>query len=209
MDKRKGERKGLRKVVTKVVDDGDVPKELKKIVGTRQMMEDALEYGITDFEYMFVQKVLQDPFMSGVKAYLELKPDVTRRTAQLRSSQLMNKPRVIEYYKHCVKKRLKIGIVSEEEIVYNLKTIALQCQQAVPVLDKEGKPTGEFRFDANAAIRAWELLGKNIGMFKDKVEVTGAGGGPIETIEKTMTMQDATAIFMSNLKGKQVDNGTN
>ena len=40
-------------------------------------------------------------------------------------------------------------------------------------------------YDASAANRALELLGKHLGMFKDKVEHTGKDGGPVEMITLT------------------------
>jgi phage terminase small subunit len=39
-----------------------------------------------------------------------------------------------------------------------------------PVLDAEGKQTGEFRYQGAVANRALELLGKEIGMFIDRSE---------------------------------------
>ena len=41
----------------------------------------------------------------------------------------------------------------------------------VPVLDRDGKPTGEYRYDGSVANRALELLGKQQGMFIDRHEV--------------------------------------
>ena len=35
----------------------------------------------------------------------------------------------------------------------------------VPVLDRQGKPTGEYTFQGNLANKALELLGKELGMF--------------------------------------------
>lgn len=37
----------------------------------------------------------------------------------------------------------------------------------------------------SARVSAWEKLGKHLGMFKDKVEHTGADGGPIVTANLT------------------------
>jgi hypothetical protein len=48
---------------------------------------------------------------------------------------------------------------------------AERALQHVAVLDKERKPTGEYRYDGNAANRALELLGKQQGMFIDRHEV--------------------------------------
>jgi hypothetical protein len=40
--------------------------------------------------------------------------------------------------------------------------------QAEPVRDKDGNPTGEYRYDGAVANKALELLGRHLGMFADK-----------------------------------------
>lgn len=52
------------------------------------------------------------------------------------------------------------------ELVDNVK----KCKQDEAVRDKEGKPTGEYVFNATAANRALELLGKELGMFVDRTK---------------------------------------
>lgn len=47
--------------------------------------------------------------------------------------------------------------------------------QAVPVLDSEGAPTGEYKQNLPAAIKALELLGINRGLFVKKTEVGKPG----------------------------------
>ncbi|MEN8130923.1 MAG: hypothetical protein ABFS45_12170 [Pseudomonadota bacterium] len=53
-----------------------------------------------------------------------------------------------------------------------------RCMQDVPVLDKEGNPTGEFKFDANGANRALELIGRHrsVSAFKP----TDDDGRPVD-----------------------------
>ena len=40
-----------------------------------------------------------------------------------------------------------------------------RCMTAMPVLDREGKHTGKYRYQNNLANKALELLGKALGMF--------------------------------------------
>lgn len=70
-------------------------------------------------------------------------------------------------------------------VLKNLKSIAERCMQAEAVTDREGAPIVEvndgemsaiYKFDAQAAIKANELIGKHVGMFKEKLEITGANG---------------------------------
>lgn len=36
----------------------------------------------------------------------------------------------------------------------------------------DGEPTGEYQFDSKGALRALELIGKHLGMYNDKLQVT-------------------------------------
>lgn len=172
----------------------------KKIPNTRQIIPDSLEYGITDNEYILVEKVLKDPLMNATRAYLELHPDLTAKEASRKASAIMNTDSVMVYFKHRLDKRMEKAAVTETEIIFNLKALALRCMQAEEVKDSDGHPTGEYKFEPNSAIKAWELLGKNLGMFKEKVELSGPAGGPIVMIDKSMTQAEAFKQYMANLK---------
>ena len=47
---------------------------------------------------------------------------------------------------------------------------ANRALQVEAVTDREGKPTGEYRYEGSVANRALELLGKEVGMFVDRIE---------------------------------------
>jgi len=53
-------------------------------------------------------------------------------------------------------------------VITRLMTVTERCMQAEPVKDRDGNPTGEFRFDSAGANRALELLGKTMRMFEAK-----------------------------------------
>ena len=44
--------------------------------------------------------------------------------------------------------------------------------QKVPVIDAQGNPTGVYRYEGTVANRALELLGKELGMFIERKEIT-------------------------------------
>lgn len=77
-----------------------------------------------------------------------------------------------------------------------------RCMQEVEVLDRDGKPTGEFQFDAHAALKANEMLAKWRGMMIDKVEHSGPDGGPIETNSQIQVegMTDEQLRALSSIK---------
>ena len=51
-------------------------------------------------------------------------------------------------------------------VMANLVKVAERCMQDEPVRDKEGNPTGEYGFDSAGAIKALNLIGLEVGMFK-------------------------------------------
>jgi len=64
--------------------------------------------------------------------------------------------------------------------------------QAAPVLDRDGKPTGEFRFDAAGANAALRNLAQHLGMLTDRHEQVGSR--PIEVIEVGMSEADLAQV---------------
>lgn len=60
-------------------------------------------------------------------------------------------------------------------VLTGLKKNAIRCQQGEPVVDHDGKPTGEWKFDSAGSNRAFELIGRTMGMFVDKVEAKEEG----------------------------------
>jgi len=196
--KRAGEIPGIKAVVDlrKRIPDG---KGGTKVYGTASHLQKAAEHGLTDFEFSFIQKVLMDPLMNATRAYMELS-DCVFNTASGKATELMNSERVKNYYNDVMDARMKTGIVTETEILFNLKTLTLRCMQGEEVKDKNGNGIGEYQFNASAAKSALELMGKNIGMFKDKLEISGIDGAPIETINTDMSAAEATALYTKNMK---------
>ena len=68
-------------------------------------------------------------------------------------------------------KAIETVALTQEWVLTRLMENAERALQHVAVLDKDGKPTGEYRYDGNVANRALELLGKQQGMFIDRHEV--------------------------------------
>lgn len=48
-------------------------------------------------------------------------------------------------------------------------------------------------------LKAYEMLGRARGMFKDNVSLTGADGGPIQTISADMTPEQAANLYQMTL----------
>jgi phage terminase small subunit len=60
--------------------------------------------------------------------------------------------------------------VTRETVLRDLIDVKNRCMQAEPVLDGEGNPTGEYKFDSTGAINALKLIGQDLGMFVKRIE---------------------------------------
>lgn len=63
-------------------------------------------------------------------------------------------------------------------VVEQLIRVAERSLTIEPVCDTKGRPIGQFKFNATAALRALELVGKTLALFTDRVEHT-----PLEQYE--------------------------
>ena len=72
--------------------------------------------------------------------------------------------------------------------------------QAVPVTDREGNETGEYTYQGSVANRALELVGKELGMFHERVEHSGADGAPIQVQAGPVDYQYATTEELEAVK---------
>jgi phage terminase small subunit len=107
----------------------------------------------------------------------------SKKTAQEISSRLLSKAIVrTEVEKALEEIRIKSELTSES-VLRRLNEVANRCIQSVEPkvrangLFKLDRLTGKicFDFDASGANRALELLGKSMGMFVDKHDVTVGG----------------------------------
>jgi len=65
-------------------------------------------------------------------------------------------------------------VFGPEWVLENLVRVAERCLQIEPVYDTKGRPIGEFKFEANASLKALELVGKTMALFRERIEHTGS-----------------------------------
>ena len=69
--------------------------------------------------------------------------------------------------------------VSRAWVITRLKEVAERCMQSRPVLDKMGRETGLYVFDASGANRSLELIGKHLRVFGDDASATAQLGANV------------------------------
>lgn len=131
---------------------------------------------LTDKKKRFADEYLID--LNATQAAIRAK--YSKKNAESIGSRLLKDEAINAYLKEKQKILEEITTVTTEWVIKELVDTYERCRQKIMVFDEEGEPTGEWRFEAPSAIKCLELLGKHIGMFKEKVEVGGKDGKPIE-----------------------------
>lgn len=97
----------------------------------------------------------------------------SEKTAYAIGQENLKKLEIKEEIDKALQERSERVKLNADWVLKRLQLISDRCIQGEPVYDREGNPTGEWRFDSAGANKATELIGKHLGMFKDKIEHTG------------------------------------
>lgn len=148
--------------------------------------------------------------LSQAEAYRRAFPNSTKwkdETVYSRASELMADRKISGRVSELMAKAAAANEVTQERIVKELARIAFGNKRAVmkwgpggvavidsdALTDDEAAMVAEVQETVSSAgssiklkthdkVKALELLGKHVGMFKEKVEATGPGGGPVRLV---------------------------
>lgn len=127
---------------------------------------------LTPKQALFVKEYLVD--LNATQA--AIRAGYSEKTAQSIGAENLTKPLVAEAIAESSKKRAEKVDISAEYVLNTIKTTIERCAQAEPVLDRDGVPTGEYKFDSTAVLKGSELLGKYLKLFTDKLEHSNPDG---------------------------------
>lgn len=99
----------------------------------------------------------------------------TPEAAAANAARLITNDKVASRLKELRAKVEERVIVDRAWVLNRLVENANRAMQSSPVLDREGKETGEYRYEGSVANRALELVGKEFGMFVDRKEFGAPG----------------------------------
>jgi len=106
---------------------------------------------------------------------------------------LMQKKDVREEIQRLMTARsLKLEI-DADYVLIGITEVIERCKQAEPVRDSKGNPIGEYTFNAAGCLKGYELLGKHLKLFTDKIEHTGRDGK--ELFARNLTDDELAAII--------------
>jgi phage terminase small subunit len=140
--------------------------------------------GLAASEHNFCHYLVADPQMNETEAYLKVNPNVKRKSACDCARRFLAKEEVRAYVAHLLEERSKRMEMDEDWVIGRLRDICDRCMQAVPVYGRELSTEEEedndrvpepiyYKFDANGATKALELIGKHMKMFSDKTDSGG------------------------------------
>jgi len=112
-----------------------------------------------------------------------------RRVAANRAGRLMSGhpeigARILELETKSREDAIERSTIDRNYVLNGIKTNVERALQATPVLDRDGKPTGEWRYEGSVANAGYQLLGKELGMFADRTLI-----GSLDTEIEGMTSE--------------------
>jgi phage terminase small subunit len=125
----------------------------------------------------FVDEYLVD--LNGAQA--AIRAGFAKGSAKQTADKLLKVPEIADAVAAGIAERAKRTEITQDWVLERLKEVAERSLQHEPARDAEGNIVGDYSFQHAGANRALELLGKHLGMFRDRVELGGPNGGPIET----------------------------
>lgn len=129
------------------------------------------------------QQKFVDGYLAGkpaYQAYIDAGYKVKdRRNAESNSSALLRNPKISAIVEAAEAKAIETAGISVVWVIQRLVENVKRAMTPEQVLDREGNPTGRWTWNGSIANRSLELLGKHLGMFSNRVEITGKDGSPI------------------------------
>lgn len=117
---------------------------------------------LSDKQIKFSEEYLTD--LNATQA--AIRAGYSEDTARSIGSENLTKPNIQAYIQHLQKELSDKTKLTQQWVLNRFKEISERCMRAEPILNKEGQPTGEYRFDANGANKATEMIGRHLGFFE-------------------------------------------
>lgn len=133
------------------------------------------------------QQAFVDEYLKDLNAtQAAIRAGYSPKTSGQMGDENLKKPQIKAAIDEAMAKRAERTEIDQDYVLKTIKDTIERCAQAVPVVDGKGLPVyvktpdGEispaYRFDAQSVLKGAELLGKHLGIFIEKRELTGKDG---------------------------------
>jgi len=104
----------------------------------------------------------------------------SKKTAYSQASRLLKNVDVLSRVRALQAEKTAQMSITQDWVIQQLVEVVKKSNKVIPVQEwnyeeKCMVDTGEFQFDSRGATKGLELIGKHLGMFVDKMEVTTTG----------------------------------
>lgn len=154
---------------------------------------------LTPKQQRFVEEYLID--LNATQA--AIRSGYSEKTAKEIGSENLTKPNIAKAIEEAQNKRAERTEITQDYVLSNIQKVIERCMQQEAVQARDGSPLlvqgpeGDlaclFEFKETGALRGLELLGKHLGMFKDKIEHSGDPNNPINMSLKVVFEDDGEA----------------
>lgn len=137
---------------------------------------------LTPKQQRFVDEYLVD--LNATQACI--RAGYSKDTAYSQGQRLLKNVEIQNAIQQAMNERQQRTRIDQDYVINTIVDTIERCRQAKEVLNKDGEPVyienadGElvpaYRFDASNVLKGAELLGKHLGMFVDRKEITGKDG---------------------------------
>ena len=141
---------------------------------------------LTPKQQRFVEEYLID--LNATQA--AIRSGYSEKTARDIGCENLAKPNIAKAIEEARNKLSERTEITQDYVLTNIQKVIERCMQHEAVQARDGSPLlvqgpeGDlaclFEFKETGALKGLELLGKHLGMFKDKIEHSGPNGGPID-----------------------------
>ena len=135
---------------------------------------------LTPKQQRFVEEYLID--LNATQA--AIRSGYSEKTAYSVGHENLKKPDIAKAIQEAQNKRTERTEITQDYVLTNIQKVIERCMQVQQVDNcltqtEDGELAQAFMFKEQGALKGLELLGKHLGMFKDKIEHTGPNGGDI------------------------------
>lgn len=129
----------------------------------------------------FVEEYIKD--LNATQA--AIRAGYSKKTARSQGARLLTNVDILEAIQEAKEERSERTKIDQDYVLTNIQKVIERCMQVQQVDNcltqtEDGELAQAFMFKEQGALKGLELLGKHLGMFKDKIEHSGPNGGPIQ-----------------------------
>lgn len=149
---------------------------------------------LTPKQQRFVDEYLID--LNATQAYI--RAGFSAKLANTNAVKLLQNTTIAKAIAEAQAKREERTQITQDYVLTNIQKIIERCMQVQQVDNcltqtEDGELAQAFMFKEQGALKGLELLGKHLGMFKDKIEHSGDPNNPINMSLKVVFENDGEA----------------